>query len=300
MAETNVVETGAVVVADSGTGKPEKKKPQKTMYGIPVEDYQMLRSYGHEQKAIRDMSLDERVSLVEKYKNQILYSNGYTREKIKALPAGQRDALAYLYWKRGVTDTRTEVAKQIEQLDLQRKKLERERREADERLSKSVDTEKIIIAMAGLPTPEENNKNRLRAIDAYFDLLNMFKSSDEQQTQHGKKRTFAELYNKVAPVEKLFEYVRQSASYDDGQKALRIDGRKLYSLVKSRLKEQEDLKRKAQAEFDRLRLDVDKKVGEKNQPKDKQGNKSDVNPKKSDAVPSAGIASSPVTGEVKE
>ena len=119
------------------------------------------------------------------------------------------------------------------------KKLENAKKE----LNKYENNEAIILQMAGIPTKAADRKNRIQAINRYFDLLNLLADGDVG----GKP--FSALYNQIRPVTLLFDYVAECAFYDKKSRCICINGKRLYLLVKARIEEQNRLKSAAEAAF---------------------------------------------------
>ena len=126
-------------------------------------------------------------------------------------------------------------------MEAKKKQLRQEKKEAEAKLKKFDKQEEIILGLAAIPTAAEDRPNRIKAIDAFFNVLNLFNKSDAS----GEKK-FSELYNAVHPVTLLFGYVAEAAKYDAERKQVVIDEALLFRRVQERLAEQERLKAEAE------------------------------------------------------
>ena len=164
-------------------------------------------------------------------------------EEIETLSPAKQKALNFIYKK---NDAKRE--KQI--ADQQYQETLRAKRESDQKLAQARkdyshydDVEKIILQLAGIPSVADDRPNRVHAIETLFDVLNLL--------GNGKVGSlpFSALYNQIRPVTLLFDYVRESAFYDEKNKNICIDGRLLYKRVLARIAEQKRLKAQASAVF---------------------------------------------------
>ena len=171
-----------------------------------------------------------------------------TDEEIERLPPAQKAAMLHIKGKikakRQIRKMKYKLDHEEWQYDQSRKKLE----EADKELKKYKNNEKIILQLAGVPTPAQDKYNRHHAIESYFALLNLL----ENGRVGPKKLPFSALYNQVRPITKLFEFVAKSAFYDEKSYCICIDGAKLYWLVIERLKEQHRLRKEAEHVFEQM------------------------------------------------
>jgi hypothetical protein len=127
------------------------------------------------------------------------------------------------------------------ELEAKKRQLRQEKKEAEAKLKKFDKQEEIILGLAAIPTAAEDRPNRIKAIDSYFNLLNLFNKSDAS----GEKK-FSELYNSIHPVTLLFGYVAEASKYDAERKQVVIDEALLFRRVQDRLAEQERLKAEAE------------------------------------------------------
>lgn len=175
-----------------------------------------------------------------------------TDEEIEALPPAQKDAMQHIRniinKKRRIKRLKYKLESDVWKRDQSDKKLENAKRE----LKKYKNAENIVLQLAGLPTKAQDRRNRIQAINRYFDLLNLLENG-----QVGKKQLpFSAFYNQVRPVTLLFEYVAESAFYDEENWRICIDGAKLYRLVIERLKEQHRLRKEAEQVFEQMEKEM--------------------------------------------
>lgn len=161
----------------------------------------------------------------------------------EALSPAKQKALNFIYKK-------NKAQREKEFADQQYQEVMRAKRESDQKLAQAKKTyshyenaEKIILQLAGIPSVADDRPNRAHAIETLFDVLNLL--------GNGKVGTlpFSALYNQIRPVTLLFDYVRESAFYDEKNKNICIDGRLLYKRVMARIAEQKRLKAQASAVF---------------------------------------------------
>ena len=165
----------------------------------------------------------------------------------QVLTPAQKSALDFIKRRKRMQDGKKALEKSIGKMKNKLLAKEKQCKEAEEELKKLEDNKKILIALAGLPSEEEDRPKRTKAIDAFFDLLNLIPTKTDDED-----KSFNSLYNRVRPITLLFGYVKEASRYDENAKQVVIDGRKLYSLVKARVEEQDRLMQKAQDAFDLL------------------------------------------------
>ena len=168
-------------------------------------------------------------------------------ENRKDLTPAQRRALDYILKRNRMQKGKEALEKSIGKMKGKLQEKEKQCKEAEKELKRLQDNKKILIALAGIPTEEEDRPNRVKAIDAFFNLLNLIPTKTDDED-----KSFNSLYNRVRPITLLFGYVRDASRYDENTKQVVIDGRKLYGLVKARVAEQDRLMKKAQDDFDEL------------------------------------------------
>ena len=168
-------------------------------------------------------------------------------ENRKDLTPAQRRALDYIQKRKRMQKGKEALEKSIGKMKGKLQAKEKQRKEAEMELKKLQDNKKILIALAGLPGEEEDRPNRVKAIDAFFDLLNLIPTKTDDED-----KSFNSLYNRVRPITLLFGYVKDASCYDENAKQVVIDGRRLYNLVKARVAEQDRLMEKAQDDFKKL------------------------------------------------
>ena len=169
------------------------------------------------------------------------------KKKKNELTPAQRLALDYIEKRNRAKDGKEVLEDSIKKMKDRLQEKQKQRKEAEKELKRLQDNKKILIALAGIPTDEEDRPNRVKAIDAFFDLLNLVPTKTDDED-----KSFNSLYNRVRPITLLFGYVRDASRYDENTKQVVIDGRKLYNLVKARVAEQDRLMQKAQDEFDEM------------------------------------------------
>ena len=169
------------------------------------------------------------------------------KKKKNELTPAQRLALDYIEKRNRAEDGKEVLEDSIKKMKDKLLEKQKQRKEAEKELKRLQDNKKILIALAGIPTDEEDRPNRVKAIDAFFNLLNLIPTKTDDED-----KSFNTLYNRVRPITLLFGYVREASRYDENTKQVVIDGRKLYNLVKARVAEQDRLMQKAQDEFDEM------------------------------------------------
>lgn len=169
------------------------------------------------------------------------------KKKKNELTPAQRLALDYIEKRNRAEDGKEVLEDSIKKMKERLQEKQKQRKEAEKELKRLQDNKKILIALAGIPTDEEDRPNRVKAIDAFFDLLNLIPTKTDDED-----KSFNSLYNRVRPITFLFQYVRDASRYDENTKQVVIDGRKLYNLVKARVEEQNRLMKKAQEDFDEM------------------------------------------------
>ena len=169
------------------------------------------------------------------------------KKKKDDLTPAQRLALDFIEKRNRAKDGKEVLEDSIKKMKDRLQEKQKQRKEAEKELKRLQDNKKILIALAGIPTDEEDRPNRVKAIDAFFDLLNLVPTKTDDED-----KSFNSLYNRVRPITFLFGYVRDASRYDENTKQVVIDGRKLYGLVKARVEEQDRLMKKAQEDFDEM------------------------------------------------
>lgn len=169
------------------------------------------------------------------------------KKKKNDLTPAQRLALDYIEKRNRAKDGKDVLEDSIKKMKERLQEKQKQRKEAEKELKRLQDNKKILIALAGIPTDEEDRPNRVKAIDAFFNLLNLIPTKTDDED-----KSFNTLYNRVRPITFLFDYVREASRYDENNKQVVIDGRKLYGLVKARVEEQDRLMEKAQDDFKKL------------------------------------------------
>lgn len=169
------------------------------------------------------------------------------KKKRNELTPAQRLALDYIEKRNRAKDGKDVLEDSIKKMKDRLQEKQKQRKEAEKELKRLQDNKKILIALAGIPTDEEDRPNRVKAIDAFFDLLNLVPTKTDDED-----KSFNSLYNRVRPITLLFQYVKDASRYDENNKQVVIDGRKLYGLVKARVEEQDRLMEKAQDDFKKL------------------------------------------------
>lgn len=169
------------------------------------------------------------------------------KKKKNDLTPAQRLALDYIEKRNRAKDGKEVLEDSIKKMKDKLQEKQKQRKEAEKELKRLQDNKKILIALAGIPTDEEDRPNRVKAIDAFFNLLNLIPTKTDDED-----KSFNTLYNRVRPITFLFDYVREASRYDENTKQVVIDGRKLYGLVKARVEEQDRLMKKAQEDFDEM------------------------------------------------
>lgn len=154
----------------------------------------------------------------------------------------EKAALRFIQNKKNLQQKKDALERGMKELEAKKKQLRQEKKEAEAKLKKFDKQEEIILGLAAIPTAAEDRPNRIKAIDAFFNVLNLFNKSDAS----GEKK-FSELYNAVHPVTLLFGYVAEAAKYDAERKQVVIDEALLFRRVRDRLAEQERLKAEAEA-----------------------------------------------------
>ena len=122
-------------------------------------------------------------------------------EEYEKLNSAQKLALEHL---KGKIDTRRKIKRikyQLETVEWRREQSNKKLENAKKELKKYENNEAIILQMAGIPTKAVDRKNRIQAINRYFDLLNLLADGDVG----GKP--FSALYNQIRPVTLLSDYV---------------------------------------------------------------------------------------------
>ena len=169
------------------------------------------------------------------------------KKKKNDLTPAQRLALDFIEKRNRAKDGKEVLEDSIKKMKDRLQEKQKQRKEAEKELKRLQDNRKVLIALAGIPTDEEDRPNRVKAIDAFFNLLNLVPTKTDDED-----KSFNSLYNRVRPITLLFGYVRDASRYDENTKQVVIDGRKLYGLVKARVAEQDRLMQKAQDEFDEM------------------------------------------------
>ena len=169
------------------------------------------------------------------------------KKKKNDLTPAQRLALDFIEKRNRAKDGKDVLEDSIKKMKDRLQEKQKQRKEAEKELKRLQDNKKILIALAGIPTDEEDRPNRVKAIDAFFNLLNLIPTKTDDED-----KSFNTLYNRVRPITFLFDYVREASRYDENTKQVVIDGRKLYGLVKARVEEQDRLMKKAQEDFDEM------------------------------------------------
>ena len=169
------------------------------------------------------------------------------KKKKNDLTPAQRLALDFIEKRNRAKDGKDVLEDSIKKMKERLQEKQKQRKEAEKELKRLQDNRKVLIALAGIPTDEEDRPNRVKAIDAFFNLLNLVPTKTDDED-----KSFNSLYNRVRPITLLFGYVRDASRYDENTKQVVIDGRKLYNLVKARVEEQGRLMKKAQDEFDEM------------------------------------------------
>lgn len=175
-----------------------------------------------------------------------------SEEELAKLSPAKQKALQFIYEKQN-------IEKEKKEADYQLQKIKREKFISDKKLSNAKkeyqrydNAESVILKLAGIPSTAEDRPNRIHAIETLFELLNLLGNG---KVGFEKKLPFSALYNQVKPITLLFDYVKQSASYNAETKKIEIDGRTLYSLVMTRIAEQKRLIANAEAVFAELEKD---------------------------------------------
>ena len=153
----------------------------------------------------------------------------------------EKAALRFIQNKKSLQQKKDALEKVMKDLETKKKQLRQEKKEAEAKLKKFDRQEEIVLGLAAIPTVAEDRSNRIKAIDHYFDLLNLFDASGAS----GEKK-FSEMYNAIHPVTLLFGYVAEAAKYDAERKQVVIDEALLFRRVRDRLAEQERLKTEAE------------------------------------------------------
>ena len=153
----------------------------------------------------------------------------------------EKAALRFIQNKKTLQQKKDALERGMKELEAKKKQLRQEKKEAEAKLKKFDKQEEIILGLAAIPTAAEDRPNRIKAIDAFFNVLNLF---DASKVSDGKK--FSELYNAIHPVTLLFDYVKRCTHYDAEKNKVVVDGDELFLLVKQRLEEQERLKTEAE------------------------------------------------------
>ena len=153
----------------------------------------------------------------------------------------EKAALRFIQNKKTLQQKKDALERGMKELEAKKKQLRQEKKEAEAKLKKFDKQEEIILGLAAIPTAAEDRPNRIKAIDAFFNVLNLFNKSDAS----GEKK-FSEMYNSIHPVTLLFGYVAESAKYDAERKQVVIDEALLFRRVRDRLAEQERLKAEAE------------------------------------------------------
>ena len=169
------------------------------------------------------------------------------KKKKNDLTPAQRLALDFIEKRNRAKDGKDVLEDSIKKMKDRLQEKQKQRKEAEKELKRLQDNKKILIALAGIPTDEEDRPNRVKAIDTFFDLLNLIPTKTDDED-----KSFNSLYNRVRPITLLFGYVKDASRYDENNKQVVIDGRKLYGLVKARVEEQDRLMEKAQDDFKKL------------------------------------------------
>ena len=117
---------------------------------------------------------------------------------------------------------------------------------ANRELRKYKDAEDVVLQLAGLPTKAQDRRNRIQAINRYFDILNVLGDGKVGGLP------FSALYNQIRPVSLLFDFVAENTFYDKNSKCICIDGVRLYRQVLARIEEQNRLKADAKRVFEEM------------------------------------------------
>ena len=165
-----------------------------------------------------------------------------TKDTDEKMSKAENAALRFIQNKKSLQQKKDALERGMKELEAKKRQLRQEKKEAEAKLKKFDKQEEIILGLAAIPTAAEDRPNRIKAIDSYFNLLNLFNKSDAS----GEKK-FSELYNAVHPVTLLFGYVAEAAKYDAERKQVVIDEALLFRRVRDRLAEQERLKAEAEA-----------------------------------------------------
>lgn len=176
-----------------------------------------------------------------------------TDEEIESLPPAQKDAMQHI---RDIINKKRRIKRLKYKLDTDKwkkdesqKKLEQANRE----LRKFKDAENIVLQLAGLPTKAQDRRNRIQAINRYFDILNVLGDGKVGDLP------FSALYNQIRPVSLLFDFVAENTFYDKNSKCICIDGVRLYRQVLARIEEQNRLKADAKRVFERMEKELSTK-----------------------------------------
>ena len=165
-----------------------------------------------------------------------------TKDTDEKMSKAEKAALRFIQNKKSLQQKKDALERGMKELEAKKRQLRQEKKEAEAKLKKFDKQEEIVLGLAAIPTAAEDRPNRIKAIDSYFNLLNLFNKSDAS----GEKK-FSELYNAVHPVTLLFGYVAEAAKYDVERHQVVIDEALLFRRVRDRLAEQERLKAEAEA-----------------------------------------------------
>ena len=172
--------------------------------------------------------------------------------ELASLSPAKQSALRFIYEKQNIEKEKKEADSQLQKIKREKSISDKKLANAKNVLKKYENNESIILALAGIPSTADDRPNRIHAIETLFELLNLLGNG---KVGFEKKLPFSALYNQVKPIMLLFDYVKQSASYNAETKKIEIDGRTLYSLVMTRIAEQKRLIANAEAVFAELEKD---------------------------------------------
>ena len=164
----------------------------------------------------------------------------------------QRAARRFLQGKMKAEKQKLVAEKEVERLKELRQKKFNELKKMEKNLSSFDDNTEILIAMAGMNVKEDEAKNRSNAGDCLYKLLGMFHRANEN------KSNLLESCKELNPQEVLFEYIVKSASYNEQDRILSIDGKILFKLIRARVAEQKAMLDKAKADFVAMEEDFKK------------------------------------------
>ena len=167
-----------------------------------------------------------------------------TDEEIESLPPAQKDAMQHI---RNIINKKRRIKRLKYKLDTdkwKRNQSQKNLEKANRELRKYKDAEDVVLQLAGLPTKAQDRRNRIQAINRYFDILNVLGDGKVGDLP------FSALYNQIRPVSLLFDFVAENTFYDKNSKCICIDGVRLYKRVLARIEEQNRLKADAKRVFE--------------------------------------------------